>query len=180
MNLLQPRWQQALSNLITDPSDLLAMLSLSEAEIPWQWDKEFPLRVTHSFVERMKKGDPHDPLLRQVLPVTDESQPSLYSFDPLQESQFNPVPGVLHKYPSRVLITFTTSCAIHCRFCFRRHFPYEENNPGRKGWADMLHYIAKHPEIMEVILSGADPLVANDDMIGSFLEQLANIPHVRF
>src|SRR5579871_3360999 len=92
-------WQKALGQFITDPIELLSLLDLNPEDIDWQWDSQFPLRVTHSFVERMKKGDPNDPLLRQVLSSQKESQlSSCFSADPLQESQFNPVPGLLHKY----------------------------------------------------------------------------------
>lgn len=137
----QPKWQQALRQLITDPVALLALLGINENDIAWQWDKQFPVRVSQSFVERMQKGDPNDPLLRQVLSVPLESHSSdAFTADPLQETLYNPVPGLLHKYPSRVLITLTSSCAIHCRYCFRRHFPYQKNNPGRN-WDAIYAYL---------------------------------------
>lgn len=174
----QPDWQHALRQMITDPLVLLALLGLSEHDIPWQWDKQFPLRVTQSFVSRMQKGNPHDPLLRQVLCTPSESYSSnAYSTDPLQESAFNPVPGVLHKYPSRALITLTSSCAIHCRYCFRRHFPYKKNNPGRQ-WDAIFAYLENHPDIIEVILSGGDPLMATDETLALFLERLNAIRHI--
>lgn len=176
----QLSWQRALRDMITDPLELLSLLALSPNQISWQWDKNFPLRVTRSFVARMQKGDPHDPLLKQVLSLKLESQSSEgYTDDPLKESLCNPVPGLLHKFKSRVLLTFTSSCAIHCRYCFRRDFPYEENNPGRKGWGEALAYIANHPEIFEVILSGGDPLMAQDEALSSFFAQLEEIPHIQ-
>jgi EF-P beta-lysylation protein EpmB len=174
-------WQKDLGQLITDPLELLSLLELDSDDIDWDWDHQFPLRVTQSFVARMKKGDPHDPLLRQVLTTKQESQlSSCFSEDPLQESQYNPVPGLLHKYSSRVLLTVTQSCAIHCRFCFRRHFPYEKNNPGRQGWAPALNYIASQPQVLEVILSGGDPLMLRDEMLGELVAQLEAIPHIQF
>jgi EF-P beta-lysylation protein EpmB len=173
-------WQQALSEMVTSPVDLLSRLELSLDDIPWQWDKDFPLRVSKSFIARMQKGNPYDPLLKQVLSLKIESQlDDNFSEDPLQESKYNPLPGLLHKFPSRVLLTFTSSCAIHCRYCFRRHFPYQSNNVGRKGWSQALEYIANHPEIVEVILSGGDPLMAQDAAINEFLQQLSLIPHVQ-
>ncbi len=173
-------WQQALSEMITCPLKLLAALELSPESLPWQWDRDFPLRVSKSFVLRMKKGDPHDPLLAQVLSVPAESYSiDNFSPDPLKETQFNPVPGLLHKFDSRVLLTFTSSCAIHCRYCFRRHFPYQQNNPGKKGWGQALAYIASNPQILEVILSGGDPLMAQDDFIAEFLQELKCIAHIR-
>ncbi len=172
-------WQQALSEMITCPKTLLSMLNLSPDDIPWQWDQHFPLRVSKSFVARMKKGDPHDPLLMQVLSLKIESQLDKdFSGDPLAESHYNPVPGLLHKYPSKVLFTFTSSCAIHCRYCFRRDFPYQSNNIGRK-WDAALRYIANQPQVMEVILSGGDPLMANDETIKQFITQLDAISHVK-
>ena len=176
----QPLWQQRLQALITDPQTLLSLVEVSPTLLPWQLDKQFPLRVTPSFVARMKKGDPADPLLLQVLPVKTENQSVVgFSCDPLQEKQANPIPGLLHKYPSRALITLTPNCAIHCRYCFRRHFPYEQNTPGRKGWELIWDYLGQHSEIMEVILSGGDPLLATDDYIAQFLEGLANFSHIQ-
>lgn len=176
----QLSWQNALSDMITDPLQLLSLLKLSPEEVAWQYDPHFPLRVTRSFVDRMNKGDPNDPLLKQVLTQPIESQKTKnYSFDPLQEAAVNPLPGLLHKFDSRVLLTFASNCAIHCRYCFRRHFPYEKNNPGRKGWGQTFEYIARHSNIVEVILSGGDPLLAQDKVLAQFLQQLNEISHVK-
>lgn len=181
MTAIIPQWEDSLKTLFTDPLSLLAYLNIAPSEVPWSLDKPFSLRVPLSFAKRMKKGDPDDPLLKQVLSVKLESQKNTqYSCDPLQEQDYNPLPGLLHKYRSRVLLTFAPTCAVHCRYCFRRHFPYENNNPGRKGWGNALEYIASHPEIMEVILSGGDPLMASDDSISLFLSDLEKIPHIKF
>ena len=180
IHLQQPvAWQQALKNLITSPEVLLARLELSPETIPFAWDRHFPLRVTESFVARMQKRNALDPLLRQVLSIPEESQLSSFSSpDPLEEKRYNPLPGLLHKFPDRVLLTFTSSCAIHCRYCFRRHFPYSHNNPGKKGWEPILDYIAQRPNIFEVILSGGDPLMATDDQLNQFLTALSALKHV--
>src|SRR5260370_41926690 len=96
----------------------------------------------------MQSGNPCDPLLLQVLAIKEERDVvEGYSTDPLHESAANPIPGLIHKYSSRVLLTLTGTCAIHCRYCFRRHFPYEDNNPGRGGWHVALDYIQKDPRI---------------------------------
>lgn len=179
-------WQKALINLITSPEVLLNKLNLEKEKylIPAQnASKLFGLRVTESFVSRMKIGDPLDPLLLQVLPLQAELESvEGYSSDPLMESVYNPVSGLLHKYANRVLINLISQCAINCRYCFRREFPYEKNNPGKQGWKKILDYIISHPTINEIILSGADPLSAPDrhlEEFGKFILELSQIKTLR-
>ncbi len=175
-------WQTALKNAVTTPKELLELLQLdmqllNSAEAA---TKLFPLIVPRGYLARMQKGDLNDPLLRQVLPLEAELQETLgYHRDPLEEKNFNPVPGLLHKYYGRVLFTLVGTCAINCRFCFRRHFPYAENNPGTAGWDKAIAYIAEDPTITEVILSGGDPLVASDATLTHLTEKLATIPHLK-
>jgi len=142
--------------------------------------QQFPLRVPRGFVERMEKGDPNDPLLLQVLPIAKElqSHPDFVT-DPLGEKAVNPIPGLLHKYHGRVLLTLTSACAINCRYCFRRHFPYQDNKPGRKNLEKALEYIAADESITEVILSGGDPLVADDAYLADLVAALEKISHVK-
>lgn len=178
----QTSWEIALKKAITQAEELFELLELPVAYLPAakRAGELFPLKVPHSFVARMKKGDINDPLLRQVLPLHLEHDvvPG-YSDDPLDEKKFNPLPGLLHKYHGRVLLTLVGSCAVNCRYCFRRHFPYAENNPGTAGWGKIFEYIANDSSIHEVILSGGDPLVAPDKLLMQFTQQLANISHVR-
>jgi KamA family protein len=138
-------WQEALSDLITDPKELITLLELDPALLDGARAaaRLFPLKVTHDFVARMEKGNPNDPLLQQILPLGKELEiiPG-YDNDPLQEAKANPVSGLLHKYENRVLITLTNACGVNCRYCFRRHFPYADNNPGRRGWENIFSYIA--------------------------------------
>lgn len=175
-------WQEALSTLITDPQELLQLLALdmsllSEAVAA---ANVFPLKVPRGYAARMQKGNPQDPLLRQVLPLGLELQMAEgYSADPLQEDKANPIPGLLHKYHGRVLVTLTSACAVHCRYCFRRYFPYENNNPGRLGWEKIVDYIQQNSTITEVILSGGDPLSVSDKLLTMFTDQLAVIPHLK-
>src|SRR3989338_967349 len=138
-------WQVALTNVITDPLELCKELELPANLIT----TDFPLRVPRGFVARMGKGNPHDPLLQQVLPQQAEltTMPG-YCQDPLQEKQFSPVPGLLHKYHGRVLIVIAGGCAVNCRYCFRRHFPYDDHLLKPKQWLD---YIASDASISEVI-----------------------------
>lgn len=175
-------WQKELSDLITDPKELFALLELDPAmlDVSFAATTSFPLKVTRDFVSRMEKGNPHDPLLQQILPTANElvNVPGYYS-DPLHEADVNPVPGLLHKYQSRVLVTLTGACGVNCRFCFRRHFPYEDNNPGRRGWEKIFSYIREHNKINEIILSGGDPLSVSDKLLFQFSKQLSLIPHVK-
>lgn len=171
-------WQKILAQGFNTASDLLHFLGLPQT-FDAQWaEKQFPSRVPLSFAMRMQKGNPNDPLLLQVLATKSEMQDaSGYIDDPLMEVP-TALSGLLHKYHGRVLLTLTGACAVNCRYCFRRHFPYKENNPGRKGWKDVCAYIARDSSIKEVILSGGDPLLASDISLQDLFEQLHQIPHL--
>lgn len=175
-------WQEQLADLVTDPQELLSLLGLDASRLDLAPDalKGFPLRVPRPYLARMRRGDPRDPLLLQVLPVGAELlEVPGYDTDPLQEQHANAVPGLLHKYAGRVLLITTQSCAIHCRYCFRRHFPYADNRPGRAQWQQALDYIAADPSISEVILSGGDPLATSNTYLQWLLEELGRIPHLQ-
>lgn len=175
-------WQEQLADLVTDPQELLALLGLDAVQLDLAPEAlcDFPLRVPRPYISRMRRGDPADPLLLQVLPLGAELlEVPGYSADPLQEQDANAVPGLLHKYAGRVLLITTQSCAIHCRYCFRRHFPYADNRPGRAQWQEALDYIAADPSIVEVILSGGDPLATSNTYLGWLLGELGRIPHLR-
>jgi EF-P beta-lysylation protein EpmB len=175
-------WQEQLANLVTDLPELLAALRLDAAQLDVSEEalRDFPLRVPRPYLARMKPGDPQDPLLLQVLPQATEllSMPG-YTRDPLGEAPANKHSGLLHKYEGRVLLIATQSCAIHCRYCFRRHFPYAENRPGRAQWQDTFDYIAADASISEVILSGGDPLAVSNTYLQWMLDNLLAIPHVQ-
>ena len=146
--------------------------------------RDFPLRVPRGFVARMRRGDPADPLLLQVLPTAAElvAAPG-YTADPLVEvdesAAASPVPGVLHKYRGRALLLVTGACGVHCRYCFRRHFPYGEHAPRGDGWERALEWLAANPAVEEVILSGGDPLAVSDEKLAWLVEALDAIPHLR-
>ncbi|UJF19519.1 EF-P beta-lysylation protein EpmB [Vibrio sp. SS-MA-C1-2] len=178
---VEQNWLNELANAISDPLELLQQLKLD----PNQWKKDIPARklfsqrVPLSFVARMEQGNPNDPLLRQVMPCADEFNHTLgFSHDPLLE-QDNPIPGLLHKYHNRVLMILKGGCAINCRYCFRRHFPYSDNPGNKKQWSVAIDYIKTKPQISEVILSGGDPLMAKDVELSWLFEQLEAIPHVK-
>ncbi|GGG50638.1 EF-P beta-lysylation protein EpmB [Pseudohongiella nitratireducens] len=175
-------WQRQLSDLITDPAELLSILNLSPGDYPVPDDilATFPLKVPRAFVSRMRPGDPLDPLLRQVLPIMEEGDDTPgFTIDPLSEADFNPQAGILHKYQGRILVLAAPHCAIHCRYCFRRHFPYDENIPGRAHWEESLKWLADRPDIREVIYSGGDPLAANDRHLAWLTKRISEIPHIR-
>jgi EF-P beta-lysylation protein EpmB len=179
---MQKNWQTLLKEVITDPAELLGQLALNPSFLPaaQRAAQLFPLRVPIGFVARMQKANPLDPLLQQVLPLAAEEIVSVgFSRDPLQEKAVNPLPGLLHKYHGRVLLTITGACAVNCRYCFRRHFPYSDNIPGGKAWQNILAYIAADPSIREVIFSGGDPLLAPDHYLEQCANDLANIEHVK-
>lgn len=177
-----PSWQDELNNLIRSPEELFSVLQLPQdgLEQARLACKDFPLRVPHPYASRIQPGNLQDPLLQQVLPVGAELQAAPgYSHDPLEEADSNPIAGLIHKYKSRVLLITSPSCAIHCRYCFRRHFPYDENKPGRSQWQQALEYIAADNAINEVIYSGGDPLSSNDKQLAWLTQQIAAIPHIK-
>jgi len=172
-------WQQSLAQIVKDPGELMRLLELDKAGMPVNF-ADFPLRVPLPFIARMEKGNWADPLLQQVLPqaIEGDYQPG-FTADPLEETRQNPTPGIIHKYHGRALLVVTGACAIHCRYCFRRHFPYEDNTPSQKDWQKSLEYIANDKSINEVILSGGDPLAASDRLLTSLVGQLSEIPHLK-
>jgi EF-P beta-lysylation protein EpmB len=178
-------WQRHLVEAVSCVDELLRLLDLGE-EVLGQTEaaraaaRQFPLRVPRGFVARMRIGDPLDPLLLQVLPMAaEEEEAAGFEPHPLAEGQAQEAPGLLHKYRGRVLLITTGACGIHCRYCFRRHFPYGETVPPHGGWQEALTYIRDRPEIEEVLLSGGDPLALNDRRLAELAGQLEEIPHLR-
>jgi len=178
---VEHNWQKELAKSITDPAALLSYM-----ELPLEKYAEhskarrlFPMRVPRHFVELMEKGNPNDPLFLQVMPLSNEfvTTPE-YSEDPLDEHE-TATRGVLHKYQSRVLLMVRTGCAVNCRYCFRRHFPYADNAVNKQQWQDAIAYIENNSDINEVIFSGGDPLMAKDDHLAWLANALADIPHVK-
>ncbi|MFL0805399.1 MAG: EF-P beta-lysylation protein EpmB [Agarilytica sp.] len=174
-------WQEELSSLITDPAELFSLLKLDASLLPSAIasSRLFPLRSTRAFVERIQPGNINDPLLRQILPLDAEQENhNEYSLDPLEEAEFTPIPGLIHKYTGRVLLVAANQCAINCRYCFRRHFDYQGNSPSREQWNDAFQYIRNNTSIDEVILSGGDPLAISDKQLGWMVSQIEEIPHI--
>ncbi|WP_372964360.1 EF-P beta-lysylation protein EpmB [Marinobacter sp.] len=176
-------WQQILSHSVCQPEHLLARMGLPAQ----QWLKgaksgheHFPIRVPEPFIQRMEPGNPDDPLLRQVLPLADESidQPGFIK-DPLEEKTASQIPGLIRKYQTRALLMVTGQCAINCRYCFRRHFPYNDHKLSPEDRSQIITSLTASPEINEVILSGGDPLAVNDRLLAQWANMLESVPHLR-
>ncbi len=164
---------------IRSSSDLCEYLHLNPEEVG-SAENDFPVFVPLSFAARMQPGDPQDPLLLQVLARMEESvEVAGYRADPNGEAHAGLSAGILQKYASRALLISTGVCAVHCRYCFRRHFPYADAPSGMEQWKHSLEAIASDSQIEEVILSGGDPLVLSDQMLGQLLKKLADIPHLK-
>ncbi|MBB3142559.1 EF-P beta-lysylation protein EpmB [Halomonas organivorans] len=175
-------WQAQLAGAIRDPHELCRRLGLDPEWVPGAEAGHalFEVRVPESYLARIRAGDPHDPLLRQVLPLGEEAEATPgYVADPLEEADHTPRRGLIHKYAGRVLLIASPACAVNCRYCFRRHFPYEENAPSRAQWEETLTYLRDDASIVEAILSGGDPLAASDRQLAWLVERLAAIPHLK-
>jgi EF-P beta-lysylation protein EpmB len=175
-------WQTQLQQAIGSVDKLLDRLQLRRDQVGYssRAEDDFALKVPMAFVRRMKVGDPRDPLLLQVLARREETRevPG-FSGNPVGESgEVIPRPGIIHKYEGRVLLVVTGACAIHCRYCFRSHFTYVDTRNSRLEWREALDYIRRNDSIHEVILSGGDPLVASDTLLGELAGQLGAIDHV--
>ena len=180
-----PTWQQEIKTAFRSADELCRFLNIDPDEmgISLPAAKQFPLFVPRGFARRMESGNPDDPLLRQVLNVVQEEvSDAQFKVDPVGESQVGIAPGLLQKYAGRALMVVTGVCAVHCRYCFRRHFPYQSFQ--QKGaevgrWQLALDAVRSDESIHEVLLSGGDPLVLTDDLLTELLTMLENIPHLK-
>jgi EF-P beta-lysylation protein EpmB len=176
------RWQSEMAAAITSPQELVTELGLDPKLIPAATaaGSTFRLRVPRSYLARIRPGDPDDPLLRQVLPVEAElTNTADYTPDPLGEHAALRAPGLLQKYHGRALLITTSACAIHCRYCFRREFPYAQQTSESSRWSEALDEIARDSSIEEIILSGGDPLSLSDSRLASLTDALQRVPHIR-
>jgi EF-P beta-lysylation protein EpmB len=175
-------WRTQLRKAYRSPAQLLAALNFSSQDIVTMTSHEqgFSTLVPQAFVQKMRKQDPQDPLLLQVLPQQAEAitHPE-FNTDPLQEASFNPQPGVVHKYKGRALLITASHCAINCRYCFRRHYPYGEQRRARSEWQQSLSYIDNNTDIEEIILSGGDPLALTDGQLFEIISAIEAITHIK-
>ena len=172
-------WQQHMKWAIRNAADLAQRLDLPlQSVCPVQSSGQFPLFVPLPYLERIEPGNPNDPLLRQVLPSFEENAVDSGSADPVSESDFVLTPGLLQKYQGRALLVVNGTCAIHCRYCFRRHYPYNDVAAGQESWREPLATIVRDESISEVILSGGDPLTLVDDSLEALFGEIEAIDHV--
>lgn len=180
---LADSWQQSVRRAIRDPSLLCEHLQLPAAcrEEAERSARQFGLFVPWEYLGRIRPSDLRDPLLRQVLPLGEEEDESVegFSTDPVGDGAALAAPGLLHKYPSRVLLIVSGACAVHCRYCFRRHFPYDQMPHSLDDWQPALQQIENDATVEEVILSGGDPLMLVDDRLFELTERIARIEHVQ-
>lgn len=172
-------WQLALAQAFRDPMELLDYLNLPRTLYASKANDGFALRAPRGFCARIEKGNPDDPLLKQILPISNELTDDIgFTSDPVGDLAAIEAPGLLHKYKGRVLLVTSPACAIHCRYCFRRHFPYQENR-AEQNWQQAMDYIRLDSDIHEVILSGGDPLSLSDNKLKNITDKLASIPHIQ-
>jgi EF-P beta-lysylation protein EpmB len=177
-----PRWQQLWRDAVRDPRELLDLLGLDAADlgISDAAATQFPLRVPRGFVAKMRHGDPHDPLLRQVLPLDAEMRPMPgFSLDAVGDGAAKAADGVIRKYRGRALLITTGSCAVHCRYCFRRHFDYAAETAAAGNWREAADVIRADTDIDEVILSGGDPWSLSTAKLAELTDALAAVPHLK-
>lgn len=178
----QTAWQEAVRTAVRDGADLCRRLQLplQYAEAATLAARTFPVFAPLPFVAKMRPGDPQDPLLRQVLPLAEELEETAgYADDPVGDRLAARQPGVLQKYNGRALLITTGACAVHCRYCFRRYFPYEEVKRSPREWAAIVAQLAADGSLEEIILSGGDPLMLTDSRLAGLARQLAEITHLR-
>jgi EF-P beta-lysylation protein EpmB len=175
-----PDWRQLWRDAVTDAGELLALLGLeSLAERLPPADAGFALRVPRGFVARMRHGDARDPLLLQVLPQLAElDEVPGFVTDAVGDMASRAAQGVLHKYHGRALLIASGSCAINCRYCFRRHFPYGDEMAAAGQWRQALEHLRQDSSISELILSGGDPLSLATSKLEELSRGLAELPHV--
>ncbi|QGJ69010.1 EF-P beta-lysylation protein EpmB [Planctomycetales bacterium 10988] len=177
-----PKWLRILQEAIRDPVELGQALDLSQEQIEAakRASQLFPLLVPSGYLARIQPRNPADPLLRQVLPLQEEFYASSeFTEDPLQEQSQQKQSGYLKKYAARALVITTGACAIHCRYCFRRHFPYAEGPRKKEAWKSVLQAIHADHSLREIILSGGDPLTRQDSWLSWFVKELEQAKHLQ-
>jgi len=177
-----PTWKKELADATTSVTALLKQLGLEHALNKTDTLPDFKCLVTRSFINKIERGNINDPLLRQILPLNDENDALIQQqglLDPVGDINAMAAPGLLHKYHGRSLLISTGACAVHCRYCFRRHYPYQQSSCSSSAQNDTLRYLNEHTDIEEIILSGGDPLVLDNEKLRQLINKLETIPHLQ-
>ena len=177
-----PSWHQSLIDAFRNPQDLAEYLNIAPLDLGFNsvQNEDFPMLVPREFADRIEKGNPQDPLLLQIMPSNRELETKEgYGEDPVGEAEATMAPGVMQKYHGRVLLVTTAACPIHCRYCFRRHFPYSDSLASGPNLDSAIKYIEANREITEVILSGGDPLMLNNTTLKTVIKRLEQIDHLQ-
>ncbi len=172
-------WKQQLQQAVSNSHELLRRLGLEHLNNRIEHDSPFPLRAPQAYLDKIRYGDENDPLLLQILPQLQENQAGGEQ-DPVQDLRFMPAPGLLQKYHGRALLVTTGACAVHCRYCFRRHYPYADAGLSLRQLDESLAWLQQQPDIDEVILSGGDPLALDDERLSALIAKLESLPQLRY
>ena len=176
------QWKRELANAETSVANLLERLNLTEYLNRISSSPDFKCLVTDSYIAKMRRGDINDPLLQQVLPLQEEERITSQAsgiLDPVGDLKAQKSPGILHKYKGRALLITTGACAVHCRYCFRRHYPYQQASFSNRHLHETLNYLHSHDEIDEIILSGGDPLVLDNEKLATLISELESVEHIQ-
>lgn len=179
---LESAWKKELSNATTSVTELLLQLGLSHHINTCDIKPDFKCLATSSYISKIEHGNINDPLLQQILPVAIEGHATSQQrglIDPVGDISAQASPGLLHKYHGRALLISTGACAIHCRYCFRRHYPYQQSSYNIKSLRKVMQYLSSHTEIDEIILSGGDPLVLDNEKLSQLISTLETIDHIK-
>lgn len=180
MSTYLSNWQTELATAFSKPADLLKYLRIDPSSFSHFAQLDFAMRVPLSYAACMEKGNLNDPLLKQVLPINDElTSPPDYQQDPVGDLSALTENCIIHKYHGRVLLICTGGCAINCRFCFRRNFPYADVQLNKQKEATALRYIQNNPSISEIILSGGDPLLLSNQRLKELIGKFCKISHLK-
>ncbi len=174
------QWQKELQEGYRNVEALLDDLNINSKNLNLLYQSNFPLKVPRSFAQRIEKGNPNDPLLLQILPQLQENINSPHFFsDAVGDLSASKSRGVIQKYHGRVLVIMTGACAVHCRYCFRRHFPYENQVISASSKEFLFKLIHEDPTIEELIFSGGDPLLLTNDTLQSWAQEILSIPQIK-
>lgn len=163
--------------MIQSIEQLCELIQIDPTVLALDEDSDFPIKVPMHFAQRIQPGNPQDPLLKQILPGLAERQAHPeFNRDPVGDTQASRLPTLIQKYHGRALLMTSPRCDIHCRYCFRRHFPYQEVK--KHHWQAAINALSEDRSLREIILSGGDPLTLSENSLLALIHELEAIPHI--